>query len=176
MIATLWLVLSLAGGASSSPWLGRRVVVYDYTSPEWRLLIKTAVNQFNAVLPKSAPRFAYQSMRHKSCRDVRPRRGISVCMDADENFDDPFMTAGTSWELGSRGYSRSLVRIRTSAEPDSRVACHEMAHAILGIGEGWTLVDGRMVFPYPDQSCVWGELTSPGSFDVEYARRKYSRR
>ena len=50
----------------------------------------------------------------------------------------------------------------------TNTVCHELMHAVTGIKDRY--------HRRPKTSCVWGSLSTPGRFDVAYARRVYKPR
>ncbi len=48
----------------------------------------------------------------------------------------------------------------------ANTVCHELMHAVTGIKDKY---DSRL-----STSCVWGNLPTPGRFDVAYARKVYA--
>lgn len=161
---------ALAGGAV---WTGKKVVVFDLTSAAWDGVIAQTVADFNAVMPKKAPLLVYQRMAAKDCAAIRGRdhkRGIVTCSTAA--FSDVGGAAAGFFDndLRVKRYVLQFSDPYASANPTqrARAACHELMHAYTGIRDNYHAL--------PDTSCVWGSLTSPGPFDVAYAKRVYGKK
>jgi len=151
----------LAGGAV---WTGKTVAVYDYTSPAWDGIIAQTVAEMNAMLPKQAPRLLYRRMAEVPCAQAPMRKkAIVVCL---VGAGDP-SPAHASWWTHQHSISRAQVRLSPSASPNNhrKEACHELMHVLTSIQDNYAAA--------PDTSCVWGNLSSPGPFDVAYAKKIY---
>lgn len=174
VIVLLVLLISpdvLAGGGSV--WTGKKVGVFDYTSPMWRPSVEAMVAEFNRILPKDAPRLDYRFMPERACNEIAPRRhkrGIVVCSAAslpDEAYAvykvlDGRFVRGTIM-LSDFTFSQWIY------DDMAQVLCHEFMHLL-------TNIDDAKGMPRPDTSCVHGELTLPGPFDVAHIRKVYGKK
>ena len=153
---TLALLLPLGGQAKRAT-----LPVYDFSSEAWRDLVRTTVDEFNAVLPQSAPLLVYRSMKPGSCDNSWDRKpGIVVCST------DRADIVGTSWGMRSAGQIR-LSDARIGGGYADNTVCHEFMHVLTGIDDNYDAL--------PETSCVWGFiLTAPGSFDVQALADTYS--
>ena len=63
--------------------MGRKSVrVLDYSAAKWTGLVEEMVDEFNGMLPESAPRLVYRRMPERACQDLKPRPivgAIIVC-------------------------------------------------------------------------------------------------
>lgn len=176
LILVLTLLL-LAPDVAADPvlWADRRVPVFDHTRGAWRPLVQSLVAQFNATLPKSAPRLRYRAQPERVCSAIRPhthKRGIVICpIDGEEPW---FGQTTPMYDFSVRPLAIKRMRI---AVTDIRLAdfppevwqqtlCHELMHAVTNIRDDLTA-------PQPAMSCVYGYLDHPGPFDAQYARRVY---
>ena len=161
-LALLLLVPAVpAGGAA---WAGKKVPVYDYTSPAWEGVIAQTVAEMNAILPKKAPRLVYRRMPEVPCSQApRRKEAIVVCLLAP---GDP-MPAHAAWWTDGQTILRAQIRLSPSVSPgnERRVACHEFMHVTTGIRDNY----GAAL----STSCVWGTLSSPGPFDVAHVKKVY---
>ena len=66
--------------------------------------------------------------------------------------------------------SRVRITLPEATNPGLRdnVVCHEFMHATTGIPDNYGA--------RPDTSCVWGDLSAPGSFDAQYAHQVYKQK
>lgn len=168
LLALVVLLSADAALASGAAWPGKRVVVRDYTSAEWRPLVQQAVADFNRVMPKRVPRLVLRDGPARPCERVRARedRGqITVCL-----------TTRTGGDAIYRVQRHAVVSARVRLAPDEdepgQTLCHELMHAVTDIGDR----EGATVVPtfWDDDSCVWGStLTAPGPLDARYAARVY---
>jgi len=157
--------------AAPPPSPSKSVGVYDYTTAAWRPIVETTVAEFNAMLPARAPSLFYQVMGETPCDQISEqlhRGGIVVC-------NAPMLASGD--ELGRTVFFVSqgqLSRVRitlpeaTIAGLRDNVVCHEFMHATTGIPDNYGA--------RPDTSCVWGNLSTPGSFDAQYAHQVYNQK
>jgi hypothetical protein len=152
--------------AEGAVWKQKHLLVDDYTSAVWQPVIAETVASFNAVLPKRAPQLVCRALGEQSCGslpDYGQPRAISVCNRVVSDGDG--LTDSTWWQHEFR-------RVKITLEPTIRqsnrlnVTCHEFMHALTNIPDQ----DGD---PEPDTSCVWGDLSAPGSFDIAYIKRVY---
>ncbi len=116
--------------------------------------MRTAVDEFNAVLPATAPLLVYRPMRPGGCNTAWDRkRGIVVCSVNRLDY------VGQSWGRWGRGQIRLADPHIHSGQADN-IVCHEFMHVLTGIPDNYDAL--------PESSCVWGSiLTAPGPFDVQ---------
>jgi hypothetical protein len=159
----------LAQDALARPpmWTEKTVRVLDYSTPMWDGMVSGMVDEFNAMLPDTAPRLVYRRMPERSCDELSGRifsGAIAVCSVSAA----PFVGMTGVWTarketidtriiLNDRGFFNERFATNT--------VCHELMHAVTGIRDKY---DRR-----PKTSCVWGDLTSPGRFDAAYARKVF---
>lgn len=139
------------------------IVVRDYSPTHLEWYVEETVADFNAVLPRRV-RLRYVDRRGTPCPDT-VERGITIC-GGD--------TGARTGEV-VQPKPRALILVRSGFVPipkgsGSNLICHELMHALTGIGDNYGAL--------PDQSCVWGYLSAPGSWDVEQLRKtfKHTRR
>jgi hypothetical protein len=170
LIFVVSLTITPEGSAVGVAWPKKTVTVHDYSGwPE----VPAMVAAFNDAMPKAAPRLRYRAM---SGRCHKHRTGITVCEATI--LDD---AAGTFSLVYENGWAeRGVIRLLTDALHGERrrLVCHELMHVLTGISDRYVVdpetgIDGG---PYPDQSCVWGILPGPGSFDVAYAKKVYGKK
>ena len=172
VLAALVLLASAATVlAAGAVWTSKSVGVYDYTTAAWRPIVETTVAEFNAMLPARAPSLVYHVMGESPCDQISEqlhRGGIVVC-------NAPMLASGD--ELGRTVFYTSqgqLSRVRitlpeaTNQALRDNVVCHEFMHATTGIPDNYGA--------RPDTSCVWGNLSAPGSFDAQYAHQIYKQK
>jgi hypothetical protein len=128
------------------------------------------VEEFNAVLPDTVPRLVYRRMPERSCEELSDRvfaGAIVVCSAPTAPF-----VGMTGILSGNTTIVDTRIILNDRRFLNSRFAtntvCHELMHAVTGIRDNY---DRR-----PNKSCVWGNLPTPGSFDVAYARKVYGGR
>lgn len=177
----LALALLLPEGAMAARWETKVVTVEDRTAPLWNGDVANTVVEINAMLPKHGPRLMYQHMPEIACQDAKARRNtIIVCSGDDIGGNAAGSTDFTLWKTG--GIWGVAIRLSNTYRGDAaeaeRIVCHEFMHASTGIGDNSVFdpVTGVRTYPYPDSSCVWGELPDPGSFDIAYAEQVYGKR
>jgi hypothetical protein len=170
LLALSVLMLSLDTLAAPAIWAEKSVRVLDYTTPRWDSLVEEMVDEFNAMLPDSAPRLAYHRMPQRACQELKPRPvagAIIVCSVASA----PFVGMTGVLHHGTTIVETRIMlndrRFRNTREATNTV-CHELMHAVTGIKDRY--------HRRPKTSCVWGSLPSPGRFDVRYARKVYEAR
>jgi DMSO/TMAO reductase YedYZ molybdopterin-dependent catalytic subunit len=146
---------------------GKRVlVIRDYTSAAWEGVVEQTVADFNAVMPQRGPDLRYERMEATSCEALvvpRPRdRFVALCSVAafDRDFGALFLRGGVL-AFSDRYTGPWYDQFRAT------VVCHEFMHLLTNIPDN----DGAL----PDQSCVWGDLSQPGSFDIDRLRETYRR-
>jgi hypothetical protein len=157
-------------------WDSETVNVYDYTTTDpWTALVISTVEEFNAIRPPTAPRLVYiAASGDAECLDITNTdvwklTGIIVCdtlrpedFPYDPNapvegwggFTDRIDDDTTEIVLNNfvpDGYYRP-------AEVADNTVCHEMMHAYAHVLEDHYDSDGN--------SCVFGELLSPGTTDI----------
>jgi hypothetical protein len=160
-------------GARHEPLTGRRVRVFDYTSPDWDGIVAAAVAGTNGILPPRAPRLEYRRMAEKPCSGLKPRAhrsNVLVCsapdLDAQAGATDPHhrWRDGRLERVGARvSLDDGLHAVLGWRRPNT--VCHELMHAVLAVRDRY---DSR-----PGTSCVRGDLDAPGPWDAAYARRAY---
>src|SRR5215212_740656 len=128
------------------------------------------VNEFNAMLPQSTPRLVYRRMPERACEDLDPHPvlgAIIVCSVATGSFVG--MTGvlhdGTTI-VETRVMLNDTMFLKT--RDATNTVCHELMHDVTGIKDRY--------YRRPKTSCVWGSLTTPGRFDMAYARKVYEPR
>jgi len=164
-------VLLLAPDALAAPavWADQSVRVLDYTTPQWDGLVDGMVDEFNGMLPESAPQLVYRRMPKRACQDLTPRPVFGAII---------FCSVPTAPFAGMAGVlhdDTTIVETRVmlndtmflNARHATNIVCHEMMHAVTGIEDRYQR--------RPKTTCVWGSLPAPGRFDVAYARRVYER-
>lgn len=151
------------------PPLTGRVPVFDYTSPVWEGVVEETVEDYNAIMPdvRRAPRLIYVRKPERACDDL-PRKkrpnSIALCSTQDED----------------RSYTwlRRTIHLSDRTHPTIReaVACHELGHLILRLGDNYHTV------PYEERakidSCLWGGnyQDDPGAFDQQRLQEIYAKR
>jgi hypothetical protein len=154
--------------AQGAVWTSKSVGVYDYTSAAWRPIVETTVAEFNAMLPARAPSLNYQAMAETPCSQISQqlhRGGIVVCTAPSLAADDE--RGRTEYFVTQGRLSRVRILLSEASSPllHDNTVCHEFMHATTGIPDN--------DFARPDTSCVWGDLSAPGSFDAQFARKLY---
>jgi hypothetical protein len=165
-------VLLLAPDALAVPtvWAEKSVRVLDYSTPKWDGVVEGMVDEFDAMLPESAPRLVYRRMPERACQDLDPHPvigAIIVCSVAT----GPFVgMTGVLHDGTTIVETRVMLndRLFLNRRNATNTVCHEMMHAVTGIKDRYQR--------RPKTSCVWGSLPAPGRFDVAYARRVYEPR
>jgi hypothetical protein len=169
-IMLLVLLVPLVPDAMAAPpvWTAKSVRVLDYSTPKWDGLVSVMVDEFNAMLPTTAPRLVYRRMRERSCQDLANRvftSAIVVCSVPTA----PFVGMTSMW-AGSTSMVDTRILLNDQGFFNARYAtntvCHELMHAVTGIPDRY---DRR-----PKTSCVWGNLPTPGRFDAIYASKVYT--
>jgi hypothetical protein len=123
------------------------------------------------MLPARAPRLLYRAMGETPCAQISAklhRGGIVVCTVPSLASDD---ARGLTEFFVSQGrLSRVRIMLSEESNPGLRdnTVCHEFMHATTGIRDNFdTLLD---------TSCVWGDLSAPGSFDAKFAHKVYKQK
>jgi hypothetical protein len=170
VLALLGLLLAPDALAAPLVWGEQSVRVLDYSTSEWDGLVEGMVDEFNGMLPESAPQLVYRRMPQRACQDLKPRPyfgAIVVCSVSTA----PFVGMTGVLHDGTT-IVETRVMLNDAAFFNTRDAtntvCHELMHAVTGIKDRY---DRR-----PKTSCVWGSLPTPGRFDVAYARKAYEPR
>ena len=163
VVLLLWTPEVLAGGAV---WKQKHLLIDDYTSSVWQPIVAETVASFNAILPKQAPQLVYRTMGEQPCEglpDCGQPNAISVCNGVVEGGDG---LTNSSWL--NHQFRRAKITLEPTIRPGNRrnVTCHELMHALTNIPDQ----DGD---PEPTTSCVWGRLSTPGTFDIAYIKRVY---
>jgi hypothetical protein len=165
-------VLLLAPDALAAPtvWAEKSVRVLDYSAPKWTGLVEEMIDEFNSMLPESAPRLVYRRMPERACQDLQQRPivgAIIVCSVPAAPFvgmtgvlHDGTTIVETRVMLNDRLYLNTRQATNT--------VCHELMHAVTGIKDRY--------HRRPQTSCVWGSLLVPGRFDAAFARKVYEPR
>jgi hypothetical protein len=170
LLALLGLLLAPNALAAPLVWGEQSVRVLDYSTSQWDGLVAGMVDEFNVMLPESAPQLVYRRMPQRACEDLKPRPyfgAIVVCSVSTAPF------VGMTGVLhDDTTIVETRVMLNDAAFFNTRDAtntvCHELMHAVTGIKDRY---DRR-----PKTSCVWGSLPTPGRFDVAYARKVYEPR
>jgi hypothetical protein len=154
--------------AAGAVWTSKSVGVYDYTSAVWRPIVAATVEEFNAMLPARGPRLHYQVVGETPCDQISQQlhqRGIAVCTAPMLSSDNEL--GRTEFYVSQGQLSRVRITLPETTNPGLRdnVVCHEFMHATTGIPDDYGA--------RPDTSCVWGDLSAPGSFDAQFARKAY---
>lgn len=148
----------------------KRVPVWDHTGGAWDGDLAIAVSDFNTAMPKGVPALVYRSAPAVPCPNIkRKRRGIVVCFDP--GADGGMVTIAPAAK--NDGYRRIVIEVNPSIrvwmESATGAFCHELMHAVTGVGHP---ANQRELLP----SCVLGTETTPGSWDVAFAKRVYAKR
>jgi hypothetical protein len=128
------------------------------------------VDEFNGMLPESAPQLVYRRMPQWACQDLKPRPyagAIVACSMA---------TAPFVGMMGVLHDGKTIVETRVmlndmmflTMRDATNTVCHEPMHAMTGIKDRYQR--------RPKSSCVWGSLPTPGRFAVAYARKVHELR
>jgi len=164
VVVILLALLIVAGGVLPGETDARRdrkriIVIYDYTSDALTDVVSQMVAEFAAVMPRSGPKLIY-------------RRGEGPCFDGHQQRNVYVVCSARSVPGGRDGfYSHYTHRVDLlegmPAHHEAPVVCHELMHALTGIPDNYDAL--------PDQSCVWGSLSTPGPFDIEQLALAYAR-
>jgi hypothetical protein len=159
------LVLLVLPGEVDARRRQRVLVVRDSTSAAWDGVVEQTVADFNAVMPQGGPQLRYERMDAQPCiiHPTRRRRSVlDVC-------------SISHLSSAALAHQRQLVILLNDAYTGpwydqfrATVACHEIMHILTRVDDN----DGAL----PDQSCVWGELSQPGPFDIDLLRQRYGRK
>lgn len=167
IIVLLFLLPGYAMAYDTTPWGAHRIIIADYTVHRWSPIVTETVDEFNDVMPGGGPSLTYEQRPSTLCADLppNPARGeVWVCAS------DSVANCGVTVPLRHKGSIRgAAIGIPDAClEAGKGVVCHEMMHALTGIPDNYGAL--------PDTSCVWGDLTSPGSWDIALLRDVYSGR
>lgn len=143
----------------------RVIVVHDYTSAAWDGVVQQTVADFNAVMPKRGPLLNYERAQGE-CPYLAPRRTIVYC---SVTYIPPHQPGGVP--PAGTVFNRRTIHL-LDLDPDISQwrfnhACHELMHVLTGIPD--TERSATV------ESCVWGFLPGPGSFDVAQLRQRYGK-
>jgi hypothetical protein len=170
LLALVVLLLVPSGLAASMVWAEKSVRVLDYSTPKWDGLVEGMVDQFNGMLPESAPRLVYRRMPQRACQDLKSRPVVGAIIVCSVPAA-PFVGITGVLHDGTT-IVETRVMLNDTMFLDTRDAtntlCHELMHAVTGIKDRYHRRSKTF--------CVWGSLSTPGRFDVAYARRVYEPR
>jgi hypothetical protein len=156
--------------AAPTLWAEKSVRVLDYSTDKWNGLVEGMVDEFNGMLPESAPRLVYRRMPQRTCQEVKPRPiagAIIVCSVPAAPFAGKTrMLHNSTTIIGTRVMLNDQLHLNT--RDAANTVCHELMHAVTGIKDRY--------HRRRKTSCVWGSLPTPGRFDVAYARKVYKPR
>src|SRR5688500_3355192 len=135
-------VLPLAPDALAAPstWAETSVRVLDYSTPQWDGLVEGMVDEFNGMLPESAPQLVYRRMPQRACQDLKPHpfvRAIVVCSVPTAPF------VGMTGVLhDGKTIIETRVMLNDTMFLDTRhstnTVCHELMHAVTGIKDRYS--------------------------------------
>ena len=170
LLALGFLLLGPNGLAAPMVWVEKSVRVLDYSTPKWDGLVEGMVDEFNGMLPESAPRLVYRRMPQRACQDLKPRPVVGAIIICS------VLTAPFVGITGVLHDGTTIVETRVmlndtmflNTRDATNTVCHELMHAVTGIKDRY--------YRRPKTSCVWGSLSTPGRFDAAYARRVYESR
>jgi hypothetical protein len=165
-------ILLLGPNALAAPmvWVEKSVRILDYSTPKWDGLVEGMVDEFNGMLPESAPRLVYRRMPERACQDLKPRPvigAIIVCSVPAAPFVGITGVLHDGTTIVETRVMLNDMMFRNTRDATNTL-CHELMHAVTGIKDRY--------HRRPKTSCVWGSLSTPGRFDVAYARRVYEPR
>lgn len=162
VMLVLLMLLPLDAISAGTIWGGKKTVVRDHLPDEWQADAKQIVADFNAILPKRAPRLVYRDKEPRLCRNVRFKHGIGLCLR-------PGIPGGMT--VASRRGHRFLwaeVGVDTFAayEPGHAIGilCEEMLAATVGMPD--------VEFSERPDSCQ-GVLDHPGPYDERFVKKVY---
>ena len=166
------LVLLLAPDALAAPtaWAEQSVRVLDYSTPQWDGLVEGMVEEFNGILPESAPQLVYRRMPQRACQDLKSRPFVGAIVVCSVSTAPFVGMAGVLHDGTTIVETRIMLNDKKflSSRDATNTVCHELMHAVTGIKDRY---DRHL-----KTSCVWGSLLTPGRFDVAYARKVYEPR
>jgi hypothetical protein len=175
MVRALLLALSvllLGPNTLAAPmvWAEKPVRVLDYSTAKWDGLVEGMVDEFNGMLPESAPRLVYRRMPERACQDLKPRPAVGAIIICSVPAA-PFVGITGVLHDGTTIVETRVMLNDTmflNTRDASNTLCHELMHAVTGIKDRYRR--------RAKTSCVWGSLPTPGRFDVAYARSVYEPR
>jgi hypothetical protein len=162
------------GALAYARWTRPVVTVRDRSSAVWNGIIERAVADWNAVLPRRAPRFVDTRDDPAPCEALVPVDGeIIMCSDAAELRYQGRTESKHRVKRGRYIIPWAIVHLddvdaARFPERQQALACHELGHAM-------TAIPDHPERPHPDTSCVQGWLDRPGSWDIAYARDNYAK-
>jgi hypothetical protein len=175
MVRALLLALSillLGPNALAAPmvWAEKSVRVLDYSTPKWDGLVEGMVAEFNGMLPESAPRLVYRRMPQRACQDLKSRPVVGAIIVCSVPAAPFVGITGVLHDGTTIVETRVMLndRLYLNTRQATNTVCHELMHAVTGIKDRYHRRSKTF--------CVWGSLSTPGRFDVAYARRVYEPR
>lgn len=145
-------------GMIAWPWKARAVV--EVRGPAQ---VAPMVALFNDAIPEEGPQLVFKETEVKACTFGEPDKGIiQICWLPDDSYaygmaffriKDGFMTGGA-------------VGIQRGGVDDPTLYCHEMMHAITGLGDRYGSQHGT--------SCLYGEDVAPGVWDRQFLAKLYT--
>ncbi len=170
LLALLGLLLAPNALAAPLVWAEQSVRVLDYSTSQWDGLVEGMVDEFNGMLPKSAPRLVYRRMPQRACQDLKPRPyfgAIVVCsVPAAPFVGMPGVPHDGTTIIETRVMINDTAFFNT--RDATNTVCHELMHGVTGIKDRYRR--------RPKSSWVWGSLPTPGRFDVAYGGKVYEPR
>jgi hypothetical protein len=156
--------------AAPTLWAEKSVRVLDYSTDKWNGLVEGMVDEFNGMLPESAPRLVYRRMPERACQDLKPRPVIGAIIVCSVPAAPFVGITGVLHDGTTIVETRVMLNDETfvNTRDATNTVCHELMHAVTGIKDRY--------YRRPKTSCVWGSLPTPGRFDVAYARKIYDPR
>lgn len=146
-------------GMIAWPWKPRAVV-------EVRGPIEAApmVDLFNEAIPEYGPTLVFVEAPVKDCTFREPPKGgIDICWLPDEHF----AYGQAFFNINSRGSMiGAAVGIQRGGVDDPTLYCHEMMHALTGLGDR----SGTQ----PGKSCLYGHGDAPGVWDRGFFAKLYA--
>ncbi len=138
------------------------IVIADYTASQWDGVIQETVDDFNAIMPKRGPRLVYARKDSGSCPE-----GVYALVVCTGPMDSNNMGQAWTTAAGSVILINDMYLGPEFSHAFPIIACHELMHIVANVGDN----PGA----FPDESCVWGELSDPGPKDGELLRKNYSK-
>lgn len=163
-LITTFLAFFLLSFLPSAVHAQESVTVSDFSNPVWESYIRNEIDEYNAVLPATAPQLVYERMEMRECPGVgRPEGfpiplGITLCYNPLAEHRSMIY-----------GQMRAFIFMPsdTRTRPEDYL-CHEFMHAVTEIK------DRPAETPLRTDSCVWGISPDLGSFDIEYINEVYA--
>lgn len=181
LLALLWYFFFFPSVAEAKR---NTVVVRDYTSDAgWTPVVERGVDHLINAMPDGGPRLVYKRMgKIVSCRDLKKPKGkhrvIRIC-SYDRHPNNSSIASATRsvvW-LANDGPVRPSAGFWSGEREGMELSwafCHEMMHALTGTGDYYQY--GYAEPPYPEESCLWGWLPSPGPHDISLLREASAKR